>query len=252
METLIKSPPISERGVDLPPQPRMENRFPSAAPQEPRTPEAPRDEPAHAAPSRNGKPSESTTQSSHDAAPSLRSPQPQVPESRIKEQLAVQQAALKEAEAKAVAEGFAKGLAEGKQTGEEKYSAALVALSTLVENGQDSVSGLLRDAEQVIGAIVFEAVCKIVGKELANSEGCSAVVQQVLAKAIQEEIVSVRVSPKDCQTLRAGLPVLPVESDDRVELGGCILALKGGSIDGRIETQFRAFAQSLKDALRER
>lgn len=243
METLIKSPPISDRGIDLLPL----GQIPDKATHLLRAPEILRPGQPPVAPTQRNKPVNSPAPSQPDVATSAPSEAPEEQERRTKELLAAQQASLK-----AIEEGFAKGLAEGKRTAEGKYAEALDALAKLAENGRDSVSGLLRDAEEVIGAIVFEAVCKIVGKDLASQEGRFAVVQQVLASAMQEEVVSIRVSPKDCHSLKAQHPALPIEPDDRIELGGCILALKGGSIDGRIETQFRVFAQGLKDALRER
>lgn len=261
METLIKSPLIDEGVVELYPQ-----FSPSSKPSTASTPVSVRREnPPQKAPAIAEEHLQAQApKPAHEAPSGLARTPDQSSESRLKELLQAQQASLKEAEEKAVSEGFAKGLGEGLRKGEDKYAAAAQALAALVEAGKQSVAGLLQESEDVIAAIVFEAVCKVVGRELATVEGCSAAIRQVLAKASAEELVSVRVSPKDHQRLKESiasdpesewairLSSLPLEADERVELGGCILSLKDGGIDGRIETQFRTFAQSLKDAVKRR
>lgn len=254
METLIKSPQIGEGTIDL---------YPPLSPSLKSDAKPAREKREGGPAVAEAAPQVQAPKPLHDASRNIANAADQAAESKLKELLQAQQASLKEAEAKAVSEGFAKGLAEGQRQGEEKYAAAVQALAALIESGKQSVAGLLQESEDIIAAIVFEAVCKIVGKELASIEGCAAAVRQVLAKASTEEVVSVRVSPKDLQRLKDGvasdpdipgaiLASLPLEADDRVELGGCILSLKDGSIDGRIETQFRTFAQSLKDAVKGR
>lgn len=174
--------------------------------------------------------------------------------------LLAQQLRMKEAEAKAVAEGFAKGFEEGRQKGEAHYLSATRTLESIVAKAANALPGVIEEAEGIIAAIVFEAVCKLLGTQLLTQEGCLAVVQQVVSRAAHDEVLSVLVSPKDFEqifaypmeddndSLRTSLLKIPFEADERVELGGCLLNFRGGSIDGRIETQFRAFAQSLKDA----
>lgn len=264
METLIKSPAINEHALDLLPQRGHEDKAaprpivnPPAAASSPSKPAA---APAAAdvpVPPKAPAPAHETPTESAPAATAAAERQRQ-------ELLEAQQAALQAAEARAVEEGFAKGLAEGRQVGEKEYADAIRALVALVEKAQASFAGLIRESEDVIAAIVFEAVCKIVGQKLATPEGCAAVIEQVLAKTTRDEVVSVRISPDDYRRLTqhasgdaaapgaTRLAALPLEPDDRIELGGCILGLKGGSIDGRIETQFRSFAQSLKDAAKHR
>lgn len=259
MEALIKSPVIGDAAIDLYPQ-----STPSPKPgARPAGANGTREETPLKAPAAEEPSIATSPKARHDAVKEEDQPAEPLSDSKLKALLEAQQASLKEAEARAVSEGFAKGLAEGRQTGEEKYSAAVQSLAALVDSGKQSVAQLLHESEDVIAAIIFEAVCKIVGKELSTLEGCAAVVRQVVAKASHEEVVSVRVSPRDYERLKdriarpdapwaEQLASLPLELDDRVELGGCILSLKDGSIDGRIETQFRTFAQSLKDAAKGR
>lgn len=247
MEALIKSPVIDSAVIDL--YPRAQGVAPGD-----------KQRPTPTATYTQERPKENPAKTPVEARPAQGQQEDQTPESKLKDLIQAQQASFKEAETKAVSEGFAKGLSEGRQAGEEKYASAIEALANLIESAQRSVAALLQESEEIIAAIAFEAVCKIVGKELMTPEGCSSVVRQVLAKMPRDEIISVRVSPKDYECLVGAsahhpnatwvtqLSSLSLEADHHVELGGCILNLRDGNVDGRIETQFRAFAQSLKDA----
>ena len=154
------------------------------------------------------------------------------------------------------------GLELGEKEGAARYADAVTALEKLLKSGNESLVQGIADAEPLIGAIVFQAVCKIVGDTLKTPEGVKAVVEQALAGARRQEVVSLKVSSTDLNLLlehEAGLQPgfarlrdIGLEADESVALGGCVVQLKGGHIDARIETQFRAFAQSLKDAVQER
>lgn len=180
---------------------------------------------------------------------------------RLKE---VHSDALTALEEKAFREGYAAGFRKGEEKGQEKYLLASVALRKVLDSANTAITKTISDAEEIVGAIVFEAVCKIVGDHLVTKEGVDAVVSQVVSRAKQDELILVKVSASDLEhlLLRAsenaqasstnGLGEFKFEADEHVELGGCIVQLKHGHIDGRIETQFRAFAQSLKEAAHRR
>jgi len=252
VEALIKSPQIDSQAVNL----DLPSLHPARAPQQPSTSTSTQHASPRPVPLR-----QETSSPAPDIAEIAKS-LAEANDRKLKELLQARQASLEEAEAKAVAEGYARGLSEGQEAGKLEYAEAIRTLATLVESGKHSVVDLLIESEAVIASIVFEAVCKIVGKTMASPEACAAVVRQVLSRSSEGEIVSVLVSPGEYQQLNndaeanplgpsaALLSALSLEPDDRIELGGCILTLKAGSIDGRIETQFRTFAQSLKDALK--
>lgn len=197
----------------------------------------------------------STARAQEDSAPLERGIDPARHEEILKECLRSQEETLGPLREKAVADGFLQGLAEGRNVGVAEFSGAVDALQRMVVSGKASVVTLLEDTEEVIAAIVFEAVCKILGKQLVRPETCAAMVNEMLSRVRQEDIVAVRVSPRDHEQIRLadpdsvpGLAGYSIEPDDRIELGGCILKLQGENLDVRIETQLRAFAQSLKDA----
>lgn len=163
---------------------------------------------------------------------------------------------------RAECDGYAVGFAKGEKAGADAFAEAIEVLVRAKASMDRSCNDVLLNAETIVGAIVFEAVCKIVGRCLTTDEGCRAVVEEVVSRVRRDSVVSLHMAPKDVERicLTAGqaanseimdrIAELRIEPDDSVELGGCVVQLIGGSIDGRIETQFRVLAQSLKDAAR--
>jgi flagellar assembly protein FliH len=162
---------------------------------------------------------------------------------------------LAKLKAEAQKEGYEAGYAEGEAFGKDKYLSAAEAMRKLVESTNAAVGDTIATAEEVVGAIAFEAVCKIVGGQLMTSDGVRAVVAEVVSRARREEVVRIKICAEDMARLKpdcegeADMAGIPLEVDKGIELGGTIVELKGGHLDGRIETQFRAFAQSIKEAV---
>ena len=158
--------------------------------------------------------------------------------------------------------GYAAGLDQGAKQGAEAYSTAIGVLEEVARAGREAVTSGVVNAEALIGEIVFQVVCKIVGDTLNTPQGVQAVVGEVLTEVKRHEVVALKLAPANLKLLLeheatlqpqfARLQSLGLEADERVALGGCIVQLKGGHIDARIETQFRAFAQSLKEAVQDK
>lgn len=173
---------------------------------------------------------------------------------------------LRNLEQIAVQDGYQKGYLQGESDAQLKQAEAIGSLLTLVDKGHESLKQLLQASDQLIGEIVFEAVSKIVRDRLITVEGCGQVIAQVIENTLDQEIVTLKISSRDFERLQplirdkgesddialSRLAKLPIEADDKIELGGCIAELRDGGIDGRIETQMRMFAQSIKDAFKHR
>lgn len=178
---------------------------------------------------------------------------------RISEMESVLSDVTNQAKESGYADGLTKGLAEGRAKAEEEYGDNLKALAKLVQAGRDSLSSILHDAEPLIADIVFSVVTKMVGDLFQSADARLAAVRHAIGTVEKDEIVSVRMSPEDIKHLReygdavpawaSILSVLPLEPDADIGIGGCHVCLKAGQLDARIETQFRRFAQSLKDAV---
>jgi len=158
--------------------------------------------------------------------------------------------------ADAVARGYAEGLDAGRMEGKKTYLAAQRKLESTVDALGARFEEVVDQAEALIGEIVFSVVARIVGAQITSADGVRALVAEAIAQVRRQQIIRIRMTPGDIallqeteadgesQTAFAGIPIEP---DDEIGLGGCVIDIEGGSLDARIETQFRQFAQSLKD-----
>lgn len=159
---------------------------------------------------------------------------------------------LRELEQRATSVGYEQGFAQGEAEAKAKYAESLSLLRTALEDARNLELQIMKRAEGIIGAIAFEAVSKIIGAQLCTKEGRKEAITRAISNAKSNDLIKIRVSPQDFENLKNDLDEelanLPWEMDSSVELGGCIIGFVEGSVDARIETQFRLFAQSIKEA----
>lgn len=154
-------------------------------------------------------------------------------------------------------EGFSAGRTEGHKAADAEYEQLYTQLQQIVD---DSSAALNREADnlsELCVDIVGEAFRKLAGPLLASPEAVSAVVSEVLARVKEGHELSIRVNPADLPVLQEGgrqeklAAVLggrkfTMAADSRVELGGCIVESKLGSLDGRLEVQLRELYETLR------
>ena len=150
----------------------------------------------------------------------------------------------------AYSEGFERGEAEAARL----HGDRLDALDQLIESLTKAFAGEITGLEDVIVGIAFEAVCKIVGEAMYDTDGVLAVVRMVMGKVKDQEKLVLHVSPRDYNLLYQNREQLFAEgqgikhelvSDDRVALGGCLIETAGGTIDGRLDIQMQQLRETL-------
>lgn len=158
---------------------------------------------------------------------------------------------LDEARRKAEQEGFKEGLRLGETQAVERLAGSLDQARKLIESLGQQSGKLLEGLDPVVFELVFEATCKILGEAAVSRDGVFGVVEQVLAKARDAAVLRLRLNPSDVRLLMtgglAGTPVLDgveLVPDGSVE-SGCVIETASGSLDGRLDTQLRAFADCL-------
>lgn len=150
-------------------------------------------------------------------------------------------------------EGLATGIEQGITLGRQ----ALDQLHDAVQSSQAAVEAELGMLQSNLHKLVMVALYKILGEQLVRPEVVAAAVRQVVLDAGHQESMTVRLSPKDhkvLERLRSQLnPATSVRyvADDRVELGGCLVELDRGLLDGRIESQLKTLHEALYAAVAE-
>ncbi len=155
--------------------------------------------------------------------------------------------------------GVAQGRAEAITAQQKNLHEATVALTAGVEE-------LVRIRQQDLDRMETETVRlslaiakKVIGYETEHGPVIEGVVKAALKKVVDARHLTVRLNPKDIQTvsgmqtelLRADdfSAILHCEADETILRGGCIIETKLGDVDARIDQQVKIIETLLSDHL---
>jgi flagellar biosynthesis/type III secretory pathway protein FliH len=162
--------------------------------------------------------------------------------------------AAAEARGRGREEGLELGKAEALREAREQRAAALRVLAEVAKRAEGQLEGM----HDLMVAIAFEAVCKVLGARALDREVVAAMVHEVVSRVKQDEAILVRLHPQDCALMRdlaadaEAQREFKVElvADDKIAFGGCIVEADGGVLDARIETQMERLRAALLKARR--
>lgn len=162
------------------------------------------------------------------------------------------------------AEEYAKALRENaeiesneklKEAFEKGTENALLEFEQNLIQSKEIRQKVLREVEKDILKLAVKLAEKIVGKELdEDSKTINSIVSTALQNARQKERITIRVNPNDLQTVQkdaekfkasAQAKFIDFVADPRVEQGGCLIESEVGTVDARLETQFRVLERAL-------
>jgi flagellar biosynthesis/type III secretory pathway protein FliH len=164
---------------------------------------------------------------------------------------------LEEVKLIAEREGFASGTARGLKDAQAKTQTTIELLAQVATEAQLT---LTQESEQLAAQcvdIVLEVLGKIAGPALCGRDAIVPVVLQAVGRLKDEREMIIRVSERDLPALSEAQATLSqalsgrkfvVLADSRIELGGCIVESRLGSLDARLETQLRAAFEALNAA----
>lgn len=157
----------------------------------------------------------------------------------------------------AKAEGHALGEAQGRQEAQRQAQSSIDALERVAAKAQAAFDDEQQTLADVCTEIVAEAFAKIAGANLVTRAAIAGAVSEVLKRVKEGRELTVRVSPADLPTLQleesrlaAAVPgrKFALVADARVELGGCLVDSRLGTLDGRLEVQLRELYATLRAA----
>lgn len=134
----------------------------------------------------------------------------------------------------------AQGIELGRAGADAEAASALGVIRSAAAEGAAIRDAMIQEAMPAIARAVAMATRRIVGTayEADPSLVVEAVADAVRAAAGQQ-ILAIRVSPGEADTVRAGLVDLSdyVRPDDAVSLGGCVIDLRNGTIDASLDAR---------------
>ena len=146
--------------------------------------------------------------------------------------------------------GFAEGERAGRETGEKMVGAVLKQYTHTLEELKGLRRNLLTGSEREVVRLSLEVAKKVVKREVCvDEELILALVRVALSRLADQSVMTVRVHPKDCQSIlqfrespghrdswHDGIKLV---EDPLITRGGCLIETDSGVIDARVEEQFR-------------
>ena len=113
----------------------------------------------------------------------------------------------------------------------------------------------LRKTEKDVLTLAVRLAEKIVGREIeSDDKAIIDIVSTAMQNARQRERLTIKVNPadlpevkKEAKQLKASAQTKYIDfvADPRVEKGGCLIESEVGTVDARLETQFRVLERAL-------
>lgn len=170
-------------------------------------------------------------------------------------------------------EGHIEGVASGKKTGEkeafkkaqesldEEHAMSSNTLNQLSEKLKQLLTELdqqvddeIKQFEPVGVELIYEVLLKIIGSRAVDKKLIEDVLAQCLTKCISSQVIKIRVSVEDYQSvieksltpnMHSLLKHIEVTPDVQILPGGCIVETNSGNLDARLESQLKLFKNYL-------
>lgn len=151
-------------------------------------------------------------------------------------------------------EGFQQGYREGADAAKNEGKKNLAEMAEALEHCKRWVTAEVEGLEFVAKDIVLAALVKIVGHEYQNPAFVAAAIKQVALQVRDSARMTIRVNKRDYDALHNYLPSLQekfgeqiqIQTDTRIQTGGCLIETDTGTFDGRLETQIKLLQESLE------
>ena len=179
-------------------------------------------------------------------------------EARLAEQQEKATAAVAAAHALGIKEGHAAGEEEGLKKAQARFDCQVRELQKKIASFLGTIEAskkqIYSDAHTVLLKLCFELTKKIINTECRiNPEVVLSVIKKSLSYIADREKLVVRVAKDDLETASSKkdfwLPVgdrvesIRIESDERIEKGGCIIESNSGVADARLGVQIEELAE---------
>lgn len=162
-----------------------------------------------------------------------------------------------------IEEAFRKGKNQGCTetiaSQQEKVDCAAIALNTAVEEMARIRQEEIQRMETATVRLALAIAKKIIGKESEHGTLIGHVVKTALNKVADPRHLTLRLHPKDIDTVNAFQQellmaddfdsVFKLEADESILRGGCIIETKLGDVDARLDQQIRILEELLTDQL---
>lgn len=160
---------------------------------------------------------------------------------------------LQTAEQNARREGLEEGQKAGYEAGQNELREIMESARDAMRQAVDLRETLERSAEKDLAQLAVKIAERVIGSEVTlNPNVIISMVKANLERVKERENVTIRVHQDDFDTVKKNKEVfsrfvpevraIEIQTDPRVERGGCIVETNLGTVDARISTQLQAIA----------
>jgi flagellar biosynthesis/type III secretory pathway protein FliH len=154
--------------------------------------------------------------------------------------------------------GYDAGYAACREAFADQTAGTVGDFKSMVDDVVSQRRRLIKESETVVLRVACEIAKKIVGKSAEiREEVVLEVVRNALAHMKDNHNVTIRVSPKDYQVLRAResewlessrADGIKINEDPRIKPGGCLIEGESGSVEAQIDRQIDMIEKALTEA----
>ncbi len=149
-------------------------------------------------------------------------------------------------------EGFEAGREEALCSAAEQRDAEAQRFADLCESLLEQQRQRVADAEEAAVEIGFAATVKLLGRLHSDNALLEALVRQSMEQVLEREGLTIYLSPKDCERMQAQArrnardwDDIEFHADSRIQIGGCRIESRAGSLDARLELQIEELKKAL-------
>lgn len=158
--------------------------------------------------------------------------------------------------------GFKDGQEKTRRELEQDYSNKLFRkyeeVYNILQQYDEHLIELEKDFEILVIETAYELAKKIVGKEIESRNIINENVREAINKVVGANQVKLKLHPADLEELTeasknlihsSSFTKIKIETDDRIERGGCFIETEIGNVDARITTQLNELRKKLEDSV---
>jgi len=150
--------------------------------------------------------------------------------------------------------GYREGARQGREEAAQEQAKEIEALRAMLQSLAKEQERLILGAEDAAVEIGFAAAAKIIGRAAVDHSLARAMVRQAMSLVLEREGLIIHLAPEDCRWMEQHLSTgaegrewtnIEFKADEQIELGGCVIESRVGSLDARLELQLAALKELL-------
>jgi len=158
--------------------------------------------------------------------------------------------------------GYKEGQEKTKRDLEQDFSNKLIRkyeeVYNILQQYDENLLEMEKAFERLVIDTAYEMAKKIVQREIEDRTIINENVKVAINKIIGANEVRLKLNPEDIEALSvdsknminsSSFTKIKIESDDRIEKGGCLIETEIGNVDARVSTQLTELKRKLEESL---